>query len=1136
MEQKERQLYIERIIVDNFKSYKGVHTIGPFGKRFNTVVGPNGSGKSNVIDAILFVLGFKAKKLRHSRAEDLIHSGEPKPSKASVTIEMVDEQGVPLSISRTVAKAGKSTYSVNGAVSAQESITELMKEHNVDLVNNRFMILQGEIESISNMKPKGAGETVGLVEYLEEIIGTNVYIEAIKKAENDARLSTEVADRYRAEYQFVEKEVAYLEPKAEAAKSKIGSHLAAMRKRLEIIEEERKEAADAEEQASAEKAAAEGEIKSARTKKEEMLKGQKEAEAEEEGAKGQFRAAEGVYLHAKGAYEAIDIQNQRAQEMKKIYGAKIEALRSEIETMQEARARQKAKRKESEEERVENEQKIARSLQEREELSAEVAKAEERMQGEEKLQLEAAQKELLGHMKASKAVKDLLREKRKEREVAEEALERIKKEAEEAPLEIERAKEKACAYSPEKHEKALARVGELLKVKEETVIELRKREALLSDVKNEMKTSDITDKLTSHLQSIEGYHGRIKELGSIPDKYTMALSAVAKGSVNNLVVDTTKVAEACLDIIKEKRLGRHTILVLDRIAGVKPSTECNRLLDKVKCKDVYKRCFYHILGDTLVVNNMEAAMKRAFSPDRPKVVTLDGKVIDRSGLMSGGAVRPVALSEKRPKKDVGRELKECQEACREAEEGLATVEAALEKARNRLEKEAAHKSSKEKLSLEIKILTERLRKSQEEMKKVPSLSKAHAKAKKEEAALEKEIEGFRAKEAEMEERVKALQERLDELGGASYKMTKARVEGLDEQIFTLRQRNGQLQKVFKEPVVCPLEKERALEEAVEKCSRLSLVPAEKERACMEEAEKELRGVRIRMDSAAEKRLALQREIDVHRIKEAEAGGALAAAEEKCGLSRAKNVQLQKEKECLGVQKEAILGRLGEHREGISADSHVRDMNPDEVESEMQVYLAYQEKKAQCAREEERLSGREKEERSAKNYLAQLKEERGNKFTSSIRKINQDLKRIYSMLTFGGDAEIEPVDYLDPFSEGVVMSVMPPRKSWKSISHLSGGERTLASLSLIFALHEYHPNSFYVMDEIDAALDYKNVGIVGQFIQEKSKSCQFLVISLRENMYELADVFIGVYRPAETTLTLAVNTAAVRAEAPPATGL
>jgi hypothetical protein len=105
-------------------------------------------------------------------------------------------------------------------------------------------------------------------------------------------------------------------------------------------------------------------------------------------------------------------------------------------------------------------------------------------------------------------------------------------------------------------------------------------------------------------------------------------------------------------------------------------------------------------------------------------------------------------------------------------------------------------------------------------------------------------------------------------------------------------------------------------------------------------------------------------------------------------------------------------------------------------------------------------------------------------------------------------------------------VRPPRKSWKQIGHLSGGEKTLSSLALVFALHHYKPTPLYVMDEIDAALDFKNVSIVGNYIKERTRNAQFIVISLRNNMFELADRLVGA--PERGPARVAAEPAAGRA--------
>jgi len=141
----------------------------------------------------------------------------------------------------------------------------------------------------------------------------------------------------------------------------------------------------------------------------------------------------------------------------------------------------------------------------------------------------------------------------------------------------------------------------------------------------------------------------------------------------------------------------------------------------------------------------------------------------------------------------------------------------------------------------------------------------------------------------------------------------------------------------------------------------------------------------------------------------------------------------------------------------------------------------------------------------------LRKARLDEFMAGFSVITLRLKEMYQMITLGGDAELELVDSLDPFSEGLVFSVRPPKKSWKNIANLSGGEKTLSSLALVFALHHFKPTPLYVMDEIDAALDFKNVSIVAHYIKERTRDAQFVIISLRNNMFELADRLVGIYK-------------------------
>ncbi|KAK6029609.1 RecF/RecN/SMC protein [Ostertagia ostertagi] len=155
-------------------------------------------------------------------------------------------------------------------------------------------------------------------------------------------------------------------------------------------------------------------------------------------------------------------------------------------------------------------------------------------------------------------------------------------------------------------------------------------------------------------------------------------------------------------------------------------------------------------------------------------------------------------------------------------------------------------------------------------------------------------------------------------------------------------------------------------------------------------------------------------------------------------------------------------------------------------------------------------------------LDNMRRDRLVEFMDGFERIGLGLKEMYQMITLGGDASLDLKDSMDPFTQGIQFMVRPPKKSWKQIENLSGGEKTLASLSLVFALHHYRPTPLYVMDEIDAALDFKNVSIIAHYIKDRTKNAQFVIISLRNNMFELGDRLIGIYKTFDRTQNVVVD--------------
>jgi structural maintenance of chromosome 4 len=213
--------------LENFKSYAGTREVGPFHKCFSSVVGPNGSGKSNVIDAMLFVFGKRAKKLRLNKVSELIHKSSAVPNAQSALVSVFFQDiidtgngdddyrvvpGTETVVTRIARKDNSSTYKLNGKPCSFQVVAAYLGEKGIDLDNNRFLILQGEVEMISMMPPKGKTEhDEGLLEYLEDIIGSNAFVTdtnvAAQKVEHLTEQRQEKLNRVKA----IEQEMSSLE-------------------------------------------------------------------------------------------------------------------------------------------------------------------------------------------------------------------------------------------------------------------------------------------------------------------------------------------------------------------------------------------------------------------------------------------------------------------------------------------------------------------------------------------------------------------------------------------------------------------------------------------------------------------------------------------------------------------------------------------------------------------------------------------------------------------------------------------------------------------------------------------------------------------------------------------------------------
>lgn len=663
---------------------------------------------------------------------------------------------------------------------------------------------------------------------------------------------------------------------------------------------------------------------------------------------------------------------------------------------------------------------------------------------------------------------------------------------------------------------------------------------------------------------IEGFHGRLGNLGAIDQRYDVAISTACP-QLDNMVVDTVEVGQQCIDYLRKNNLGRANFICLDKLQArdlnrIETPETVPRLFDLVKSKDPrFLPAFYNVLQNTLVAKDLQGANRIAYGAKRWRVVTLDGQLIDKSGTMTGGGttVSKGRMSSKlvaetsrdqvaklesdrdtqeRTYQEFQTEQRELQATLRDLKERIPETEVMISKIELELESSSRHLADAEKRVRELSVKNRRSN-ADETIGRVSALEKKIEK-------LKAEIEDLNAETSGIEDEIKALQDRIMEVGGIKLRSQKGRVDGIREQLETLNEQvaASDLSKVKAEKNLVKSEKaftsstqeldtvgvdlEKLKEEMAlhSNTARESAARAEEAQVYLEEKREELAVLKADLDEK-------MGDLNKTRAAEIEMKNKLEEHHKVLTDNQKRSQHWQQELGELALQSVINLGggKEPESEEDLDLPMYTEDELADLDKNKLKAQIAVLEEKiqnvnvdlavlqeyrkraeeytARAADLEAAVSGRD----SVKHRLDDLRKRRLEEFMEGFSAISLRLKEMYQMITMGGNAELELVDSLDPFSEGILFSVMPPKKSWKNISNLSGGEKTLSSLALVFALHHYKPTPLYVMDEIDAALDFRNVSIVASYIKERTKNAQFIVISLRNNMFELAARLVGVYK-------------------------
>lgn len=1198
------RIVITYLILTNFKSYAGRQEVGPFHASFSSVVGPNGSGKSNVIDSLLFVFGFRASKMRQGKISALIHNSAAFPDldfcEVAVHFQEVMDQahGPPLVIpnsdlviSRRAFKNNSSKYYMNGKESNFTVVTTLLRDRGVDLDHKRFLILQGEVESIAQMKPKAANEhDDGLLEYLEDIIGTSKYKTPIEESAAEVETLNEVCVEKSGRVQHVEKEKNGLEDKKNKALAYIQDENELTMKQSALYQLYIDECGD-----------------NITVTEEAIGQMQTRLDAELEKHQGNedgIKQLEKQYKKGQKEYESLDKDTQsiikemakfdqehvKFEEKRKFLVGKQKKLEKTISTSETAAADAQSI--------------IETCTADIERSGGEIAAMEKRMKAEEK-ELTKIRENLKGK---TQAFSDQIATKQKSLEpwnekinqkqsaiaVAESELAILHEKANAGAVALEEMQSKLasieegregklaelerCKSERAKLEKDAARVESELQKLSQKEPELRsklsgarqKADEARASLSNTQAQGNVLTGLMRLKESgrIDGFHGRLGNLGTIDQKYDVAIST-ACSALDNFMTDTVEGGQQCIEYLRKTNLGRGNFMCLDKLGSkdlspIETPENVPRLFDLIKAKDEkFRSAFYHSLQNTLVATDLAQANRIAYGAKRWRVVTLDGQLIDKSGTMSGGGntVKKGLMSAKlvaEVSKDQVAKLEVDRDALEQDFQKFQERQQELESSLRDLNDQIPKLDTKmQKIGLEVESSARNLADTQ---RRIKELSKEHQPSKtddsrvasleKEIAKLNKDIEKLHGETASVEQEIKSLQDKIMEVGGEKLRAQKSKVDALKEGIDNLNETvsTAEVTRAKAEKQKTKHEKDHAKATKELQAAILDLESLEEE---IKNQSTNAEGYQAKVDETREALKAKKKDLNALKAELDEKTAALneiraIEIEMRNKLEENQKVLAENQKrqrywnEKLGKLSLQNISDLGEEIEAQELPTYTKDeltdMSKDTLKSEIAaleektqnvnvelgVLAEYRRRVEEHAARNADLQSAVAQRDSAKKRCDDLRRLRLEGFMEGFSTISLRLKEMYQMITMGGNAELELVDSLDPFSEGILFSVMPPKKSWKNISNLSGGEKTLSSLALVFALHHYKPTPLYVMDEIDAALDFRNVSIVASYIKERTKNAQFIVISLRNNMFELASRLVGVYKVNHMTKSVTIE--------------
>ena len=642
---------------------------------------------------------------------------------------------------------------------------------------------------------------------------------------------------------------------------------------------------------------------------------------------------------------------------------------------------------------------------------------------------------------------------------------------------------------------------------------------------------------------VEGVHGTVAELGTIDPDYAVAMEVAGGSRLSYVVVENDEVASQCIGVLKKEHVGRASFIPLNRIktssTGNLPKGDgiIGFAIDLVKFDPKMRPAFEFVFSDTLVTEDFKTAKKLGFKGRR--AVSLEGDLVERSGLITGGHFHKTSAGLSLQVEDTSPEIEKKLEGLESILSELREKQEKLRKQDAELENELSELSKRiYRDRIELEGLEERLSEAEARTK---ILTDKIANTKKIIQELETNVAGLRERDEELSahrESVRALRDESNEaLVKSDATKINQEIKDLKEILEFQKTKREALQSEITKLQVAMEErlgpKARELEDSIqdlkdtipgleEEVRRVELDLVEKESEFQklgsrrDEIEDAIKDKRVRQLDLKETLRNLRLELEDTRAAQ--------AANERA-VYRLQTEQSRLETDLVGQKAE--LGSMAQIDEQLEKREKKRELTAKEIDAleekirelereleamgpvNLKALTDYEAEKDRYEEIVDKKTKLEEEHKEILRFMEEIEAEKTRKFLGVYNEIADNFSKVFSKLSPGGEATLMLENIEHPLMGGITVRSKPRGKELVTLDAMSGGEKTLTGLALIFAIQMHSPSSFYIFDEIDANLDDVNAHNVALLISEMSKSSQFVVVSLRDTTVRKADLLVGV---------------------------